>query len=148
MQALLDAIALMPLPTDAQPIFHGRGGLHPGCEHWTLDAFPPVFVLTSFLPATETTETTETTEQELATIGAALAARWQQLAPGEGLSWVFQCRSAAPPGGQSGRQGRLITLTRSRNSAKRHSSECPTGWCRNRCPSPAGSDYRKTARRY
>lgn len=89
MQPLLDAIALMPLPTDAQRIFHGRGGLYPGCEHWTLDAFAPVFVLTSFLPATDATE------QELATIGAALAARWQQLAPGKALNWVFQCRSAA-----------------------------------------------------
>ena len=89
MQPLLDAIAQMPLPTDAQRIFHGRGGLYPGCEHWTLDTFPPVFVLTSFLPATEVTE------QQLATIGAALAARWQQLAPGEPLNWVFQCRSPA-----------------------------------------------------
>ena len=86
MQALLDAIALMPLPTDAQRIFHGRGGLYPGCEHWVLDAFPPVFVLTSFQPSTETTE------QELATIGAALETRWQGLAPGEPLNWVFQCR--------------------------------------------------------
>ncbi len=91
MQALLDAIALMPLPTDAQRIFHGRGGLYPGCEHWVLDAFPPVFVLTRFLPASASTE------QELATIGAALAARWQQLAPGEPLNWVFQCRGAPAP---------------------------------------------------
>ena len=53
MQALLDAIAAMPLPTDAQRIFHGRGGLYPGCEAWTLDVFPPVFVLISFAPATE-----------------------------------------------------------------------------------------------
>jgi 23S rRNA (cytosine1962-C5)-methyltransferase len=53
MQALLSAIASMPLPTDVQRIFHGRGGRHPGCEQWTLDAYPPVFVLTSFLPTTE-----------------------------------------------------------------------------------------------
>ena len=91
MQALLDAIALMPLSTDAQRIFHGRGGLYPGCEHWVLDAFPPVFVLTSFQ------HTTESTEEELATIGSALAARWQQLAPGAPLSWVFQCRGAPAP---------------------------------------------------
>ena len=52
MQALLDAIASMPLPTDAQRVFHGRGGLFPGCEQWVLDAYPPVFVLTSFEPAT------------------------------------------------------------------------------------------------
>ena len=30
MQALLDAIAAMPLAADAQRIFHGRGGRHPG----------------------------------------------------------------------------------------------------------------------
>ena len=88
MQPLLDAIAALNLPVDARRIFHGRGGLFPGCEHWTLDAFPPVFVLTSFLPATQTTE------QELAKIGAALVSRWQQLAPGLPLNWVFQCRSA------------------------------------------------------
>ena len=89
MQALLDAISRFHWSADAQRIFHGRGGLFPGCEHWTLDIFPPVFVLTSFLPFTESTE------QELVTIGAALAERWQQLAPGEPLSWVFQYRNAA-----------------------------------------------------
>ena len=89
MQALLDAISRFHLSADAQRIFHGRGGLFPGCEHWALDIFPPVFVLTSFLaPA-------EGTEQELVTIGAALAERWQQLAPGEPLNWVFQYRNAA-----------------------------------------------------
>ena len=72
MQALLDAIALMPPLTDAQRIFHGRGGLYPGCEQWVLDAYPPVFVLTSFAPATE---------EQLAAIGAALQARWTQIAP-------------------------------------------------------------------
>jgi len=54
MQALLDAIAAMPLSTEARRIFHGRGGLYPGCEQWVLDAYPPVFVLTSFAPATDT----------------------------------------------------------------------------------------------
>jgi 23S rRNA (cytosine1962-C5)-methyltransferase len=83
MQALLHAIATMDLPTDAQRIFHGRGGLYPGCEHWALDAFSPVFVLTSFQPASD---------DALAAIGAALEARWQQLAPGQALNWVFQCR--------------------------------------------------------
>ena len=87
MQALLDAIAAMPLPTQAQRIFHGRGGLHPGCEQWVLDAYPPVFVLTSFVPATE---------EDLAAIGAALQARWAQMAPaGEPLNWVFQHRGEA-----------------------------------------------------
>ena len=52
MQALLDAIARMPMPTDACRVFHGRGGLYPGCEQWTLDAFPPVWLVTSFQPAT------------------------------------------------------------------------------------------------
>ena len=83
MQALLDVISQAPLPLDAGRVFHGRGGLSPGCEQWALDAFPPVWVLTSFLPASE---------DELAAIGAALAKRWQLIAPGEPLSWVFQCR--------------------------------------------------------
>ncbi|WP_088280442.1 class I SAM-dependent methyltransferase [Ideonella sp. A 288] len=83
MQALLNAIATMALPTDARRVFHGRGGLHPGCEHWALDAFPPVFVLTSFRPAGD---------DELAAVHAALAQRWQQLAPGQPLAWVAQCR--------------------------------------------------------
>lgn len=83
MQALLNAIATMDMPLDAQRVFHGRGGLYPGCEHWVLDAFPPVWVLTSFQSVTD---------DELATIHAALAARWQQLAPGQPLNWVFQCR--------------------------------------------------------
>ncbi len=87
MQALLDAIAAMPLPTEAQRIFHGRGGRHPGCEQWVLDAYPPVFVLTSFAPATD---------DELAAIGAALQARWAQIASaGEPLNWVFQHRGEA-----------------------------------------------------
>lgn len=83
MQALLHAIATMDLPTDARRIFHGRGGLYPGCEHWVLDAFPPVLLLTSFQPVEEAA---------LATIGAALQARWQQIADGTPLNWVFQCR--------------------------------------------------------
>lgn len=83
MRALLDTIAAMPMPMDAQRLFHGRGGLHPGCEAWTLDAFPPVFVFTSFAP---------TRDEQLVTVGAALAARWAQLAPGQPLSWVVQQR--------------------------------------------------------
>ncbi len=43
----------MPLPVDAQRIFHGRGGLHPGSEAWTLGAYPPVFVLTCFAPVAQ-----------------------------------------------------------------------------------------------
>ena len=84
MHALLDAIAAVPAaPTDACRVFHGRGGLHPGCEHLTLDAYPPVWLLTSFQPLTE---------DELASIGQALAARWAVIAPGQPLNWVFQQR--------------------------------------------------------
>ncbi len=83
MQALLNAIAQMHMPTDAERIFHGRGGVHPGCEQWTLDAFPPVWVLTSYLPVSD---------EDLDTLHAALAARWAQLNPGTPLNWVFQHR--------------------------------------------------------
>lgn len=80
---LLDALASVPLHADAQRIFHGRGGLHPGCAHLSLDFFPPVWVLTSFQPVPD---------DALASIGSALQHRWEQLAPGEPLNWVFQCR--------------------------------------------------------
>ncbi len=92
MQALLNAIAAMPRPTDAQRIFHGRGGLYPGCEHWTLDAYPPVWLLTSFQPVDEA---------ELAQVQAALARRWQDLAPGEPLNLVFQSRHIDDGGGHA-----------------------------------------------
>jgi len=85
MQALFDAIATMAFPstpTDARRIFHGRGGLHPGCEHLALDAFPPALLLTSFQPLEEAA---------LAAIGAALAARWREIADTP-LNWVYQCR--------------------------------------------------------
>ena len=84
MQALLNAIAAMDLSTDAHRVFHGRGGLHPGCEQWALDAFPPVMLLTSFQSVSE---------DELAAVGAALAKRWEQIAPDQPLNWVFQCRA-------------------------------------------------------
>lgn len=64
-------------------LFHGRGGLFPGCEQWTLDAYPPVLVLTSFAPVDDA---------ELAQVHAALAERWAQIAPNEPLNLVFQCR--------------------------------------------------------
>lgn len=83
MQALLDAIAHMPAPGDAQRIFHGRGGRFAGCEQWTLDSYPPAYVLTSFAPASAA---------QLDAIGAALQARWAVLAPGQALCWVFQQR--------------------------------------------------------
>ncbi len=84
MNALLDAIAHMPACKDAQRIFHGRGGKYPGCEHLSLDIFPPAIVLTSFAPLEGS---------DLQTVGAALAARWQQIHPGEPLTWVYQCRA-------------------------------------------------------
>ena len=87
MQALLDAIATMGAPLDAQRIFHGRGGLHPGCEHLAFDMFPPVGVLTSFQPLSD---------DALAAVHAALAMRWEQLMPGQVLNWVYQCRGDGP----------------------------------------------------
>lgn len=87
MQALLDAIAKMNLPHDAQRIFHGRGGLHPGCEHWSLDAYPPVWVLTSFEPVSDAA---------LDTVHQALSQRLHTLAPEQTLNWVFQCRHSSP----------------------------------------------------
>jgi len=83
MQALFDAIATAVMPIDAQRIFHGRGGLHPGCEAWTLDAFPPVWLVTKFGAATA---------DEQATLTAALQARQAQIAPGEPLNAVLQTR--------------------------------------------------------
>ncbi|MBO9686134.1 MAG: class I SAM-dependent methyltransferase [Mitsuaria chitosanitabida] len=88
MQALLDAISRLDRPTDACRVFHGRGGRHPGCEQWTLDAYPPVWLLTSFAPVTD---------EALARVGEALAARWAEIAPGEPLNWVFQHRDENRP---------------------------------------------------
>jgi len=80
---LLATIAALTPPTQAQRVFHGRGGLHPGCEHWALDAYPPVWLLTSYQPVPDT---------ELSTLHAALAERWAQVAPGQPLNLVFQHR--------------------------------------------------------
>ncbi len=88
MNALLEAIAKMDLPIDAQRIFHGRGGRYLGCEHWVLDAFPPVFVATSFKPISET---------DLSVLHDALANRWREIAPQQTLNWVFQCRQEGEP---------------------------------------------------
>lgn len=83
MQALFDAIATMAMPTDAQRIFHGRGGMYPGSEAWTLDAFPPVWLITKF---------GEATTEERAALTAALQARQSQIAPDEPLNAVLQTR--------------------------------------------------------
>lgn len=84
MQALLDAIASMARLTDAQRVFHGRGGRYPGCAHLALDAYPPVFLLTAFAPVSDA---------ELVAIEGALTERWAHIAPGEPLNWVLQTRS-------------------------------------------------------
>ena len=84
LQPLLDAIARAQPGADAQRVFHGRGGLYPGCEPWALDFYPPVWVLTGFQP---------TTDAELTSVHAALEQRWAQTTPGQPLNWVFQDRS-------------------------------------------------------
>ena len=81
MQALLEAIAQAQPGPEACRVFHGRGGLHPGCEHLSLDWYAPVWLLTSFAPLDEAA---------LATVGQALAARMQ--ARGQPLNWVVQFR--------------------------------------------------------
>lgn len=86
MQALLDAISRLDKPTDARRVFHGRGGLHPGSEPWSLDAYPPVWLLTSHQPVAD---------GELEEVLAALRERWAELAPGGPLSCVFQLRQEA-----------------------------------------------------
>lgn len=86
MQALLDTIARLSLPTDAQRVFHGRGGLHPGSEQWVLDAYPPVWLLTSYQAVTE---------EEVNTVLAALQDRWATLAPDQPFNGVFQLRQEA-----------------------------------------------------
>jgi 23S rRNA (cytosine1962-C5)-methyltransferase len=73
----------MAMPTDAQRFFHGRGGLHPGCETWTLDAFPPVWLVTKF---------GEATAEEQAALTTAMQARQTQIAPHEPLNAVLQTR--------------------------------------------------------
>lgn len=79
MQALLDAIARARPGPEACRIFHGRGGLFPGCEHLSLDWYAPVWVLTSFIPLTE---------DQLQAVHAALALR------PESLNWVYQLRQS------------------------------------------------------
>ena len=86
MQALLDTIATMAIPSDAQRIFHGRGGLHAGCEHLALDVYPPVVLLTSFEPLSD---------DALQHVDQALQARWVSLARTDELTWVYQCRQSA-----------------------------------------------------
>ena len=83
MQALLNVVSQITLSEDVQRVFHGRGGLYPGSEQWSLDWFAPVWVLTSFKPVNDA---------ELAQFHIALEARCQAVAPGVPLNWVFQSR--------------------------------------------------------
>jgi 23S rRNA (cytosine1962-C5)-methyltransferase len=85
MQPLLDAIARATPALDACRIFHGRGGLYPGCEHLSMDWYAPVWLLTSFQPLGDA---------ELSLVQAALAQR------PEPLNWVYQHRH---PGGSETR---------------------------------------------
>jgi len=74
----------MEIRPDACRVFHGRGGVYPECDHWTLDWFAPVWVLTSFKVVSDA---------DLAACHSALQARWQILAPQAPLNWVYQCRA-------------------------------------------------------
>ncbi|MFM2405363.1 MAG: hypothetical protein RL223_3243 [Pseudomonadota bacterium] len=87
-QPVIDALqALTHLPQDAQRIFHGRGGRHPGCEHLSLDWYAPVWLLTAH---------GEPAPAEVQAIGAALAQTWARLAPpDQPLNWLLQVRDEA-----------------------------------------------------
>jgi len=85
MNALLDAIAHATPSTEAQRLFHGRGGRFPGCEDWLLDWYAPVWLLTKF---------GEASAEEQAVLTQALQARQQQLAPDQPLNAVLQSRVA------------------------------------------------------
>ncbi len=64
-----------PCPPMPQRIFHGRGAATRAASTGCWNAYPPVLVLTSFLPATDETEA------QLAAIGQALAERWDDAGP-------------------------------------------------------------------
>lgn len=68
--------------TDAYRIFHGRGGLHPGADHLTLDYYAPVFLLTSF--------GVELEKDELDSYSDALRGVWDD--DDENLAIVYQRR--------------------------------------------------------
>ncbi len=83
LQHLVQTISAAQPGNDAIRLFHGRGGLYPGCEHLALDFYPPVWLLTSFEPLTD---------DDLALVDQALRQRWATLATNQPLNWVYQCR--------------------------------------------------------
>ena len=86
MQALFDAITqadIAPNNRTARRLFHGRGGLYPGCEHLALDWYPPAWLLTSFSPLARDT---------LKALDEAIVARSTALGLSTTVCWVYQCR--------------------------------------------------------
>ena len=106
-QALWDTLQdLQTLPTDAERIFHGRGGLYAGCEHLTVDWLAPVWLVVSFV---------ELSMEELEEIGDHLLQVHRRLALANAaaseadssvpiqppLNWVYQCRSSSSSGNRA-----------------------------------------------
>ena len=84
--------------SDVCRVFHGRGGVFSGCEHITLDWFPPVFLLTSYNQELTTLELAEIQAEVenccisyFATIEDARAA---EIDSGDSVNLVYQFRSA------------------------------------------------------
>jgi 23S rRNA (cytosine1962-C5)-methyltransferase len=85
MQALLNTIRDAVIPDDAQRLFHGRGGMHADCAQWSLDVYPPVWVLTSFK---------HMSDAALDAVDVALRERWARQNVAADLCWVYQCRES------------------------------------------------------
>lgn len=88
-QPFYDAITNFVVGVDATRVFHGRGHMYPGCEHLTLDYFPPVWLLTSY--------NKKIGDDELQRYGEALANKWEVSCSREGeeLNWIYQYRSTS-----------------------------------------------------
>ena len=85
--------------SDVCRVFHGRGGVFSGCEHITLDWFPPVFLLTSYNQELTTLELAEIqTEVENCCISYFATveedARATEIDSGDSVNLVYQFRSA------------------------------------------------------
>ena len=85
MQALLDTVSRLNVPTQACRLFHGRGGRYPGCEQWSLDFYPPVWLLTSH---------GEVSPEDITRFQSVLSLRWSEIAPEHILHCVLQVRHA------------------------------------------------------